>query len=142
MIDLAIFILKYAFLAFLYLFLFWLLRLIAKDLRPGEKPAARSAVHRAKLVLEKSPGQTRTRLIPIKDEITIGRGSENTVALDDESVSTFHARIFVEGDRFMLEDLGSTNGTFVSGQIVVGQTPLQTGNSINIGRSQFIFTQV
>ena len=141
MIDLAIFILKYSFLAFIYIFLFWLLRSIAKDLRAATKVERAPAAVRAKLVLEKSPDTSRPRLIPIKDEVTIGRSGRNTVILDDESVSAFHARVFAVGDRFLLEDMGSTNGTFVAGQIVLGQTPLQTGVTIKIGRSQFTFVE-
>lgn len=137
MIDLTIFILKYAFLAFIYLFLFWLLRLIAKDLRL--KSAGQTGQH-AKLTLEQSPGLTRPRQFPIKDQITIGRNSRNTVVLDDEAVSAFHARIYLENGRFVLEDLGSTNGTFVANQIVVGPTALRSGATIKIGRSRLVFT--
>lgn len=142
MIDLIIFILKYAFLAFIYIFLFWLLLLIGKDLRKGNaiKPAAPR--RRARLILQSGPGVEEPRSFAVRDDFTIGRGERNTVFLDDEAASDEHARIyFTDSGRFVIEDLGSTNGTFIDNQIAVGPTPLRTGSAIKIGRSLMVFTE-
>lgn len=144
MVDLTIFILKYTFLGFIYIFLFWLLRLVAKDIRVGSSTAleTKRTVTRANLVLEESPGLTKPRHIPVSDGLTIGRGSRNKIILEDDSVSHSHARIFVQDGFYMIEDTGSTNGTFVNNQIIAEPKPLEPGSSIKIGRSRFLFTEL
>jgi diguanylate cyclase (GGDEF)-like protein len=67
-------------------------------------------------------------------EITLGRSRSSTIPIDELSVSRHHARILREGEgRYCIEDLGSTNGTFVSGRRVK-QSPLRSGDRIQIGR--------
>ena len=143
MIDLLIFFLKYAFLVFIYIFLFWLLLLVAKDLRQssGKRPAP-PAHRRARLILKSGPGIDEPRSFVVKDEISIGRGGRNLVPLDDEAASDEHAGIYVaDNGRFVIVDLGSTNGTFVDNKIVAGPTPLQNGSTIKIGRSLMVFME-
>src|SRR3954465_14724198 len=55
--------------------------------------------------------------------ITVGRASDNQLAIDETSVSRRHARLTVESGRVMIEDLGSANGTFVGGQRLAPNTP-------------------
>jgi pSer/pThr/pTyr-binding forkhead associated (FHA) protein len=71
--------------------------------------------------------------IPLdKDLITIGRKAENDIAVDNQAVSGFHAKIFKDSEGFSVEDLNSLNGTFVNGQ-KVAKTPLNNGDVILIG---------
>lgn len=71
-----------------------------------------------------------------RDEITIGRGSKNTIIIRDNEVSREHARLVRNGDDFDVHDLGSSNGTFVNGQRAVGITrPLRPGALIELGDS-------
>jgi two-component system cell cycle response regulator len=65
-------------------------------------------------------------------EVVIGRDADNFVRLEDHSVSRRHARIFRQGDKLVLEDLGSTNGTFVGGR-KLDRTELSSGDRIQIG---------
>ena len=65
---------------------------------------------------------------------TVGREPGNVVRLDDDSVSARHAVIRHEGGRWWLEDLGSTNGTFVNDMRVTGRASLQNGDIVQIGR--------
>ena len=63
----------------------------------------------------------------------IGRGEDCRLRIHSSTVSRHHARVRVHGDHVVLEDLGSKNGTFVSGQKVLAPTPLQGGEEIQVG---------
>jgi pSer/pThr/pTyr-binding forkhead associated (FHA) protein len=73
-----------------------------------------------------------------RDEIVIGRQETVAVPLDDDRVSRRHARVRRDGDDFVLEDLDSSNGTYVDGVPVV-ECVLRTGDWIQIGRNLFRF---
>ena len=64
----------------------------------------------------------------------IGRSSKSDLPIDQESISRHHARITFDGQRHVIEDLGSTNGTFVNDQVVKRQ-PLKDGDQVKLGRS-------
>jgi len=70
--------------------------------------------------------------------ITIGRGPDNDVVIDNLAVSTHHARVFPELDHFVVEDLQSVNGTFVNGQPVQRKI-LRDGDRIGVGKHNLIF---
>ena len=67
------------------------------------------------------------------DQLTIGRDSTNGVAINDAEVSRKHARLMFQGGKYVLEDLGSTNGTFVNGQRLAGPIVLKSGDVISLG---------
>jgi pSer/pThr/pTyr-binding forkhead associated (FHA) protein len=67
--------------------------------------------------------------------LLIGRGSDAAIRLDDDYVSTRHARIASSGDQWFVEDLGSTNGTYLGAQRVSQPTTLQLGSQIRIGKT-------
>ncbi len=67
------------------------------------------------------------------DQITIGRDSTNGVAINDAEVSRKHARMVFQGGKYVIEDLGSTNGTFVNGQRLAGPVVLKAGDVISLG---------
>ncbi|MFN8434751.1 MAG: FHA domain-containing protein [Anaerolineales bacterium] len=67
------------------------------------------------------------------DQLTIGRDSTNGVAINDAEVSRKHARLMFQGGKYVLEDLGSTNGTFVNGQRLAGPIVLKAGDVISLG---------
>jgi len=70
--------------------------------------------------------------------MTIGRLPDNTVIIDNPAVSGHHARVFVDGDRVILEDLKSTNGTFVNEQHVTRHL-LQHGDRVLVGKHQLVY---
>ena len=76
-------------------------------------------------------------VIPIKDETTIGRRGSNSIVLNDQYVSGSHARIMVKNNALILEDLGSTNGTFLNGQKISGRVKLFAKDQIAIGTAVF-----
>lgn len=77
-----------------------------------------------------TPGVT----FPLEGEqLTIGRDSTNGVAINDSEVSRKHARLMFQGGKYVLEDLGSTNGTFVNGQRLAGPVVLKAGDVVSLG---------
>jgi predicted component of type VI protein secretion system len=79
-------------------------------------------------------GPTVGKAFPLeKNEIFIGRDLTNDISINDPEVSRRHARIFLQGNNFVLEDLGSTNGTMVGGQRLMGPYPLRPGELIVFG---------
>ena len=65
--------------------------------------------------------------------VTIGRLPDNTLAIDNPAVSARHARVVRDGDQFVVEDLESTNGTFVNGEKLDGERALFEGDAIRFG---------
>jgi len=72
------------------------------------------------------------------DQIGIGRDSTNEIPVNDAEVSRRHARLTFQGGKYVLEDLGSTNGTFVNGQRLTGPRVLKSGEVISFGE-QIVF---
>src|ERR1700689_5916830 len=72
-------------------------------------------------------------------EVSIGRSPECGIVIDNPAVSNYHARVFSEEGRMMLEDFGSLNGTFVNGQRVKMVT-LKPGDSVGIGKHTIVVT--
>jgi pSer/pThr/pTyr-binding forkhead associated (FHA) protein len=66
-------------------------------------------------------------------EISIGRDNTNTVAINDAEVSRRHARMELRGSAYVIQDLGSTNGTFVNGTRVSGMQVLNSGDTVSFG---------
>ena len=67
------------------------------------------------------------------DQITIGRDSSNGIMINDAEISRRHARLTFQGGKYILEDLGSTNGTFVNGQRLAGPRVLKPGEVVSFG---------
>ena len=72
------------------------------------------------------------------DQLHIGRESSNEIAVNDAEVSRRHARLTFQGGKYVLEDMGSTNGTFVNGQRLTGPRVLKSGEVISLGE-QIVF---
>jgi hypothetical protein len=146
--------LKFGFLAVLYLFLFWMARSALKDLRRGSvEPSYEDAtgMHHATAGLsEGSEGSPRLRVAnaaglragsayDLSDGALLGRGDSADIRLQDTFASSAHARLVPQGEVIVLEDLGSTNGTYLNGEPLRGPQPLHVGDSIRIGDSEFTF---
>jgi predicted component of type VI protein secretion system len=69
----------------------------------------------------------------VLEKTTVGRAPNNTLIIDDKSVSTHHCEILVNGREVIIRELGSTNGTHVSGAKVHGQMPVQSGQIVRFG---------
>ena len=149
--------LKFGFLAVLYLFLFWMARSALKDLRRGSSEPAGPAyedatgLHRAtaglndavtgspKLRVANAAGLRAGSAYDLSEGATLGRGESADIRLEDTFASSAHARLVAQGEVIVLEDLGSTNGTYLNGEPLRGPQPLHVGDSIRIGDSEFTF---
>ncbi len=88
-----------------------------------------------RLIVERSPSLATGMEYRLEEGMTIGRSRRNGLPLSDQFVSHLHARIFPSGQFFYIEDLGSTNGTFVNGRRVEGQTQLKVRDEISFGET-------
>ncbi len=68
-------------------------------------------------------------------QVTMGRANDATLVLNDDYASTYHARIFPQDGQWLVEDLGSTNGTYLDRQKVARPTPVPVGVPIRIGKT-------
>ena len=160
--------LKFGFLAVLYLFLLWVARSALKDLRgagdripthPGGVPTKGEAIapdatglysastlgsadiaHRApKLVVERAPGHDPGMIYDLDGDIVLGRGERAEIRLEDPFASSRHARVYEQGNIVVIEDLGSTNGTYLNEELLETGRPLHPGDRVRIGDSEFVF---
>jgi pSer/pThr/pTyr-binding forkhead associated (FHA) protein len=132
--------LKYGLLALLFLFIWramrWVVRGLNVDRTPsgaatGAAPASDTPA-RPSMLMVSSDGQ-KPRSVRLDASTTIGRSVECELRLDDTYVSQQHARIFDRGGNWYVEDLGSTNGTFVNEQKLVAPAMLTPGDKIRVG---------
>lgn len=84
------------------------------------------------LVMHSGPTPGKTFLLE-GDVLTIGREASNPIAINDAEISRKHSQLVLQGGKYVLTDLGSTNGTFVNGQRLTGQHVLQPGEVISLG---------
>lgn len=154
-------ILKFAFVGVLYAFLLWVAKSSARGLKPAGRTADRTEPHSlpahqteltgmhqavsaddtARLVVEYAAGHKAGSTYDLAGEVTIGRGNVEIV-IEDPFVSTRHAKIERQANLFVIEDLGSTNGTLVNGEQLAGLHPLHNGDLIQIGDNEFRFELV
>jgi pSer/pThr/pTyr-binding forkhead associated (FHA) protein len=150
-------ILKLCLLALLYLFFFRVLRAVWAELRtPAAAPAAAGPAPRAAARPAPSAPQGRRRggknrptelvatapperagtTYQIGAEVTVGRAGGCAISLpDDTFVSSLHARVFTTDSQVLVEDLGSTNGTFVNQAKVTSPVPLARGDQLRVGNT-------
>jgi hypothetical protein len=153
--------LKFGFIAVLYLFLLWVSRSALRDLRrtggdaeaPGRAPVDygdATGMHVAGAALDSAGGMPKLRVVKaaglragaaydLTHGALLGRGTEADIVLQDTFSSSRHARLDPHGDAIVVEDLGSTNGTYLNGEPLTGPQPLHDGDSIRIGDSEFTF---
>jgi pSer/pThr/pTyr-binding forkhead associated (FHA) protein len=138
--------LKFVFLALVYLFLWAVVRVVLRELRapalaptgtaPVAAPKAKKAAPPKSFATLRvlAPDDRRGELVPIDSEITVGRGGGCALVLaDDQYASTVHARVFRRGNDLFVDDLKSRNGTFVNGKRISATTKLRRGDQIQFG---------
>ncbi len=132
--------LKFAVLLALFVFIAMVTRSLYVDLLPAPS-RTRAAAPRAPRAGRPgrphlrvvSPDRGKARRYELEEETVIGRGAECRVCLEDEFVSQLHARILKVKDGYILEDLGSTNGTYINGNRINYPVGLRYGDRITIG---------
>ncbi len=152
-VDEALVLLKIGFLVLLYLFIWRIVRTASTDLRlpqesfvlgPHQAEAAGLRAPRAQsgeLVVLASPALPENQRHELDSTpLTVGRSAENDIALEsDEFASSRHARLQPQRDGVWLEDVGSTNGTFVNGVKLTRPRLLEPGDVVRIGETDFRF---
>lgn len=142
MSDAVLTVLKLAFLAGLYLFFFRVLRAVwAESAAPTtrETGAAQALAGRVRIV---APTESKGLTFDLAEETTIGRGSNCGIPLgDDTTVSQLHARFFRQNGKLFVEDLGSTNGTFVNRKQAKRAVPVRRGDRVQIGQTVLELTR-
>jgi hypothetical protein len=147
--------LKFGFLGVLYLFLLWVARSALRDLRSAPGPSstyvdatglysASNPVGRAvapRLVVERAPGHTPGMIYDLDEGAVMGRGDAAEIRLEDPFASSRHARVTTQGGIVVLEDLGSTNGTYLNEELLEGPAPLHQGDRVRIGDSEFTYEE-
>jgi predicted component of type VI protein secretion system len=134
--------LKYLFIVVLYIFMARAIRAIYLELKPDrDVPAAAPAGKASKkgrtprkaVVVEGDNLKGKT--FDLGQELVIGRSDKSHVVLDDTYVSQVHARIYPRAGSIVVEDLGSTNGTYLNRKRVSSPTELKRGDKVKIGKT-------
>jgi pSer/pThr/pTyr-binding forkhead associated (FHA) protein len=143
-------ILKFCFLALLYLFLYRVVRVVISEMRaPAPAPPAAAAQQpavpaaRAEKAKGRGPGRIRILEPParrgetfaVADEVTVGRGGGCGIVLDDGFVSQVHARFYRRDGSVYVEDLASRNGTTLNGHPLEGAQKLRRGDRVQFGQT-------
>jgi hypothetical protein len=156
--------LKFGFLAVLYLFVLWVVRSARRELRGGGAPFATdgragapippdatglytaSALGSAdlggrapRLVVERAPDHDSGMIYDLEGDMVLGRGDRVDIRLEDPFASSRHARVYEQGNIMVIEDLGSTNGTYLNEELLETARPLHPGDRVRIGDSEFAF---
>lgn len=148
-VEEALLVLKILFLVLLYLFIWRIVRSASRDLRlPQEsfimkpQPGAAAALPRTgRLVVLKSPALQEGADHPLDSaQLTVGRGAQNDLELaSDDFASSRHARFEPRRDGVWIEDVGSTNGTYVNGRRIDRARKLAPGDVVRVGETDFRF---
>lgn len=155
MLDLVLAAFRFIFLILLYVFIFQLIRMMFRDLKPeplkepGRKPTVQAGAGTALTAAAPPPGAPGGLIVlasgdpglppggvfPLKagEEVTLGRGSRNTVTLVEPFASMEHAAVLERDGQFWIEDLGSKNGTYLNDVRINKPTVLADGDRIRIG---------
>jgi hypothetical protein len=137
MIEVTILVLRILFALLLYLFLYRVMRVAWRELRELSYAPSRHVPTAARLVVVSvpEPDPIEGRRIALEPLTTLGRGAGNTIVLADRGISAQHARLVQRGGRWWVEDLGSTNGTWVNGRRVERALALAPGDVLQVART-------
>jgi pSer/pThr/pTyr-binding forkhead associated (FHA) protein len=152
MSELTLVLIRFAYLAILWIFVLSAISVIRSDMFGARVSRAESSRERKAARQQRSkPAKPRrgdpTQVVIVEggnrgesvslDEapLLIGRGTDAAIRLDDDYVSTRHARIANSSDQWFVEDLGSTNGTYVGARRITQPTTIQLGAQIRIGKT-------
>lgn len=140
--------LKIFLLLLLYLFFLRVLRAVWAEVNPPkrvEAPAAKPKKERTRRSAGRkhgppalrvvAPAELKGRTYEVGEEATIGRAAGCQVTIDDSYASQLHARVFQRDGQIYVEDIGSTNGTYLNRKKVTGPMVLQRGDQLQIGNT-------
>jgi FHA domain len=145
--ELTLTLLKVGFLALLWVFVLSSVSVIKSDMF-GERVDPDAVAQRIKPVKSRRPRRGAPTTLVISEgvnagasaalngtPVVLGRGADSTIRLDDDYVSTRHVRFVPHGDEWYVEDLGSTNGTYIGSQRITTPTRITTGVQVRLGKT-------
>lgn len=148
MTEVALTLLRFGFLALLWFFVLITISVLRRDLaapatatavgqpNPQRKPTRQGRARPRNLVV--THGSLQGTVLPLGSaQVTIGRAADCTLVVDDDYASSHHARLYQTEGRWIVEDLGSTNGTWIDRTRITGPTLLEIGSPLRIGRTVF-----
>ncbi|MCD4533080.1 FHA domain-containing protein [Nocardioides sp. cx-169] len=150
MSELTLFLVRIAYLAILWIFVLSAISVIRSDMFGARVPEGARTTGRGSQPKTKPPKKRRgapTQVVVTSGTnsgatasladapILIGRGSDAAIRLEDDYVSTRHARIAASGDQWFVEDLGSTNGTYIGTVRITQPTTITLGTQVRIGKT-------
>jgi len=146
--ELTLFLVRIAYLAILWIFVLSAISVIRSDMFGARVPAPAAPGKQPKPPKPASPRRGQPTHVAVvqgvntgitadlaQAPILIGRGNDAAIRLDDDYVSTRHARIVSSGGQWYVEDLGSTNGTYLGSQRLTQPVPVGLGSQIRIGKT-------
>jgi len=152
--ELTLMLIRFAYLAILWIFVLSAISVVRSDMFGARVEQAPRADRKAERQARKrdakptkrprgAPGQVvvteganQGEAAPLDQApILIGRGTDAAIRLDDDYVSTRHARIASSGDQWFVEDLGSTNGTYIGSSRITQPTVINLGTQVRIGKT-------
>ena len=140
-------VLKLCFLAVLYLFFLRAIRVVWAAMSPAAvvapPPAPAASGRRSRKTAGAAPPRLKVleptsmkgHIADLTDEVTIGRAATCTLTIEDTFISQLHARVFYDNGQVFVEDLGSTNGTFLNRKKVASATPVRRGDRVQVGKA-------
>lgn len=150
MSELTLFLVRIGYLAILWIFVLSAISVIRSDMFGARVPSPTNAPPPTPRKQKAAPKQKRgtpTHVAVVQGPnsgitadlaaapVLIGRGNDAAIKLDDDYVSTRHARIVASGDQWYVEDLGSTNGTYLGSQRITQPVPIGLGSQVRIGKT-------
>ena len=145
-------VLKVVFLALLYFFVYRAIRAVVVDLRGAQSWRAEPPRQRARqpapqrerkkeprTVVVLAEQGNRLASVPLQGNLQVGRADACQIKLSDTYVSSFHARIFSRDGDWYVEDLGSTNGTYMNQRRVTSPVEVRAGDRIRVGKTTLEF---
>jgi pSer/pThr/pTyr-binding forkhead associated (FHA) protein len=152
--ELTLMLIKFAYLAILWVFVLGAISVIRSDMFGARVDAGTTPTRREQKAAEKQAGKpvkaprgTPSKVVVIDgpsagatasldgEPVLVGRGTDAAIRLEDDYVSTRHARIGSSGGTFYVEDLGSTNGTYIGSQRITQATAVQLGSRVRVGKT-------
>jgi hypothetical protein len=139
-------VLKFLFLALLYFFVYRAIRSVVVDLRANVAAPARTSPARGRgsrgskakpprSIAVVGEGGRKGETVPLNGPIQIGRAEACQIQVDDTYVSSFHARVYSRDGAWYVEDLGSTNGTYLNQRRVTSPAELRAGDRLRVGKT-------
>jgi hypothetical protein len=152
--------LQFGFLVILYLFLLWVVRSVRRDLVRGQEPALADQTHEhesgrdrhvagpdlsagvePRLEVIAAMGYEPGTVFDLSDGATLGRAGSADIHVEDPFASSVHARIFARNGFMHVEDMGSTNGTYLNGRQLRKAEQLKPADKIRIGDSEYSYRE-